>query len=62
MLQQSFDPISFPEIREFLIDPNGNPLDGIKEIENEIESGAQEIRVKDDPLHNWISDAIFMDI
>ena len=62
MLDHSFEPMSFPEIREFLIDPNGNPLEGIKEIESEIESDSEVIRVKDDPLHVWISDAVFMDI
>jgi thymidylate synthase len=62
MITKTFDPMSFPKIREFLIDPDGNALDGIKEIENEILSDSETIRTKDDPLHQWISDAIFMDI
>lgn len=60
MLQYSFRPMSFPKIREFLIDPNGNPLDIINQISTEIESGI--IEIKDDPLHQWITDAVFMDI
>lgn len=62
MLDHSFEPMSFPEIREFLIDPNGNPLDIINQISSEIESDGSVIEVKDDPLHQWISDAVFMDI
>jgi len=62
MLGYQFEPMSFPSIREFIIDPDGNPLDCIKEIANEVETDSQVISVKDDPLHNWISEVIFMDI
>ena len=62
MLMHPFEPMSFPEMREFFIDPKGIALDGIKEIEEEIMSDTETIRSKDDPLHRWISDAIFMDI
>lgn len=62
MLNYSFNPMSFPNMREFLIDPNGNALNGIKEIETEIESNNKTIRTKDDPLHRWITDAIFQNI
>jgi len=62
MLKESFEPMSFPEMREFFIDPNGNPLEGIKEIEKEIDSDDGNIRTKDDPLHSWISDSIFKNI
>lgn len=62
MLNNDFEPMSFPEMREFFINPMGYPLDGIKEIEDEIMSGTKTIRTKEDPLHNWITDAIFLNI
>ena len=69
MLTKSFTPQSFPEMREFLIDPKGYALDGIKEIEDEMIEANDVIQTdrftpstKDDLLHQWISDAIFKDI
>ena len=60
MLRKSFAPASFPEIREFLIDPSGNALDGVKEIESEIMSDTTEASTKDDLLHSWITDALWL--
>jgi len=69
MLIKSFNPTSFPEMREFLIDPQGQALSGIKEIEDEMIQCNDVINTseftptpKDDLLHQWISDAIFLDI
>jgi thymidylate synthase len=69
MLMKSFNPTSFPKMREFLIDPQGQALSGIKEIEDEMIQCNDIINTteftsspKDDPLHRWISDAVFMDI
>jgi thymidylate synthase len=69
MLMKSFNPTSFPKIREFLIDPQGQALSGIKEIEDEMIQCNDIINTaeftpspKDDLLHQWISDAIFLDI
>jgi hypothetical protein len=61
MLDQPFEPMSFPDMREFIIDPEGNPLDCIKYIETAIVNGG-DIPVHDDPLHDWITNAIFSDI
>ena len=61
MLNHQFEPMSFPLMREFLIDPNGNALDGIKYIETAIIEGS-DIPLHDDPLHDWITNAIFSDI
>jgi len=61
MLKNQFEPMSFPPMREFLIDPQGNPLDCIKRIETAIVEGG-DIPINDDPLHDWISDVIFSDI
>ena len=53
---------------EFLIDPNGKSLDGLKQLEDEmIQSNDVVFKGKsnfepqphDDLLHQWISDAIF---
>ena len=46
---------------EAIIDPEGNPLDCIKYIETAIVNGG-DIPVHDDPLHDWITNAIFSDI
>lgn len=69
MLMKSFNPASFPKIREFLINPQGQALPGIKEIEDEMikfnstdETTKFTPSPKDDLLHQWISDAIFMNI
>ena len=71
MLEKSFNPASYPNMREFLIDPNGKPLEGLKQLEEEmlqmndlIFNGNASCTVDphDDLLHQWISDAIFLDI
>ena len=69
MLEKSFNPQSFPEMREFLIDPDGKALDGIKQLEEEmIQSNdvllpeRDGVESHDDLLHQWISDAIFVNI
>jgi len=69
MLEKSFNPQSFPEMREFLIDPDGKALDGIKQLEEEmIQSNdvllpePDSVESHDDLLHQWISDAIFVNI
>lgn len=59
MLKESFEPMKFPLMREFFINPNGKPLTLIKEIEREVTSNDKLIRTKDDLLHDWIADAIF---
>ena len=33
---KSFNPQSFPNMTEFLIDPNGKSLDGLKQLEDEM--------------------------
>lgn len=70
MLMKPFNPQSYPEMREFLIDPNGKPLDGLKQLEDEmlsmndvlIPNNVIEPQPYDDLLHQWISDAIFRNI
>jgi len=71
MLMKSFNPQSYPEMREFLIDPNGKPLDGLKQLEDEMLQSNDvvfkgdskfEPQPHDDLLHQWISDAIFRNI
>jgi len=69
MLEKSFNPQSFPEMREFLIDPDGKALDGIVQLEEEmIQSNdvllpeRDGVESHDDLLHQWISDAIFVNI
>ena len=71
MLMKSFNPQSYPEMREFLIDPNGKPLDGLKQLEDEMIQSNDvvfqgdskfEPQPHDDLLHQWISDAIFRNI
>jgi hypothetical protein len=61
MIMHQFEPMSFPDMREFIIDPHGNPLDCIKYIETAIVKGG-DIPINDDPLHDWITNAIFSDI
>ena len=61
MLNHQFGPMSFPDMREFIISPEGIPLDCIKQIETAIVEG-KDIPVHDDPLHDWITTAIFSDI
>lgn len=70
MLMKPFTPLSYPKMREFLIDPNGKPLDGLKQLEDEmlsmndvlIPNNVIEPQPHDDLLHQWISDAIFRNI
>jgi len=71
MLMKSFNPTSYPEMREFLIDPNGKALDGLKQLEDEMIQSNDvvfkgdskfEPQRHDDLLHQWISDAIFRNI
>ena len=65
MLMKDFEPMSYPSIREFLIDPNGKPLDGLKKLEHEITSNEQATKTRysyDDPLHGWIHNVIFEDV
>jgi hypothetical protein len=66
MLEKSFNPQSFPVMREFLIDPNGKSLDGLNQLEEEIIKSKSDSNFKpqshDDLLHQWISDAIFRNI
>jgi thymidylate synthase len=68
MLMKSFNPQSFPDMREFLIDPNGKALDGLKQLEDDMIQSNDivfqgnsnfEPSAYDDLLHQWISDAIF---
>jgi len=62
MLLKPFEPMSYPEMREFLIDPNGKPLDDLKNLETEIVTDRESTKNRysyDDPLHHWIHDAIF---
>lgn len=61
MLDHAFIPMRFPAMREFLVDPNGNALDVIKEIEYGICSNSKPHNI-DDPLHKWIADTIFSNI
>lgn len=61
MLIHSFEPMRFPQMREFLIDPNGYALDNIKSIEAAIIKNDSTVYC-DDPLHNWIAYSIFSDI
>jgi len=61
MLNYQFEPMSFPDMREFIISPDGTSLDCIKQIETAIVEGG-DIPVHDDPLHDWITTAIFSDI
>tara|TARA_R110000803_G_scaffold78949_1_gene144293 strand:+ start:1018 stop:1926 length:909 start_codon:yes stop_codon:yes gene_type:complete len=71
MLEKSFNPASYPNMREFLIDPNGKPLEGLKQLEEEVlqmndlifnGNASCTVDPHDDLLHQWISDAIFLDI
>ena len=71
MLMKSFNPQSFPNMTEFLIDPNGKSLDGLKQLEDEMIQSNDvvfkgdsifEPQSHDDLLHQWISDAIFSKI
>jgi thymidylate synthase len=61
MLKHQFKPLCFPEMREFIIDPKGNPLSGIIELEKAITVNDTNI-TNDDPLYAWISYSIFSDI
>jgi thymidylate synthase len=61
MLIHSFEPMRFPQMREFLIDPNGYALENIKSIEAAIISDNNAVSC-DDPLHSWIVESIFSDI
>lgn len=61
MLKTKFEPMSFPPMREFLIDPNGVPLNGIKLIEHAIINGSDG-PIHDDLLHDWITSSIFTNI
>src|SRR6056300_6408 len=65
MLEKSFNPQSYPDMREFLIDPNGKALDGLKQLEDEMIQSNDvvfkgdskfEPQPRDDLLHQWISD------
>lgn len=71
MLEKSFNPQSFPEMREFLIDPNGKALSGLNQLEEEMlhsndvvfnGNASCAVEKHDDLLHQWISDAIFRNI
>jgi len=71
MLEKTFNPQSFPDMREFLIDPNGKPLDGLNQLEEEMlqmndlvfnGNASCTVEKHDDLLHQWISDAIFGNI
>mgnify|MGYP003132211635 CR=1 FL=1 len=65
MLNKTFDPMSYPPIRHFLIDPNGNPLDGLRNLETEIVTNEHPTKTRysyDDQLHNWIHNSIFENI
>ena len=71
MLEKSFNPASYPNMREFLIDSNGKPLEGLKQLEEEMlqmndlifnGNASYTVDPHDDLLHQWISDAIFLDI
>ncbi len=63
MLKKSFNPQSFPDMREFLIDPTGKALSGLNQLEEEMIKSKGDSNFKpqphDDLLHQWISDAIF---
>jgi thymidylate synthase len=61
MLTYPFEPMRFPSMREFLIDPNGSALENIKSIEAAIISDNNAVSC-DDPLHSWIAESIFSDI
>ena len=71
MLEKSFNPQSFPDMREFLIDPNGKALNGLIQLEEEVlqmndlvfnGNASCTVGKHDDLLHQWISDAIFGNI
>ena len=65
MLMKPFEPMSYPPIREFLIDPNGKPLDDLKKLETEIITNSEGTTTRntyDDPLHSWIHNSIFENI
>ncbi len=72
MLQKSFNPQSFPDMTEFLIDPNGKALGGLNQLEKEmiqmndlVSNGNTRYKGRaphDDLLHQWISDTIFVNI
>lgn len=71
MLEKSFNPQSYPDMREFLIDPNGKALGGLKQLEDEMiqsndvvfkSDSKFEPQPHDDLLHQWISDVIFRNI
>lgn len=62
MLNYSFEPMRLPDMREFIIDPDGNPLECIKDIETAILKNDESIAYNDDPLHTWFANAIFSDI
>lgn len=61
MLAHSFEPMRFPPMKEFLVDPNGCALENIKSIETVIVKDSKTMSY-DDPLHNWIATSIFADI
>ena len=65
MLLKPFEPMSYPDIREFLIDPNGKALDNLKQLEEEIITDQQATKTRysyDDPLHQWMHTVIFEDV
>jgi thymidylate synthase len=60
MLKHKFKQMSFPEMKESFINPLGKPLEKLKLIESAIMNNSN--LVDDDPLHNWIINAIFSNI
>lgn len=71
MLMKPFTPLSYPKMTEFLIDPNGKALEGLRLLESDMIQSNDivfkgnsdfEPNPHDDLLHQWISDAIFKNI
>ena len=71
MLMKPFTPLSYPKMTEFLIDPNGKALEGLRLLESDVIQSNDivfkgnsnfEPNQHDDLLHQWISDAIFKNI
>lgn len=62
MLNHPFESMSYPKLKEHVIDEDGKPLQGIKQIEAAVLFNSSDLYDYEDNLHSWIYDSIFSDI